>query len=76
MAKNRRFKNVYQITLSGRCTNGFTAKIIDDLMIAFVTNLPRVWPNVSMAFKVVETTGDFDAINHKYKESEATDDEN
>lgn len=76
MAKNRSFKNVYQIELSGRCTNGFTAKLIDDLIMAFVVNLPRLWPNVSMMFKVIETNGDFDAKNHKYKESEKSDDEN
>lgn len=69
MAKNRSFKNVYQITLTGRCTNGFTAKLIDDLMIAFVTALTQIWPKVGMAFKVTETSGDFDAINHKYKEN-------
>ncbi len=75
MAKNRSFKNVYQITLTGRCTNGFTAKLIDDLMIAFVTALTQTWPKVGMAFKVTETSGDFDAINHKYKESEEKSDD-
>jgi len=63
MAKNKSFKNTYQITVSGTCTNGFTAKLIHRMMIMWARALQITYDKQTIELEVIETKGDFDAKN-------------
>lgn len=67
MAKNAAYKNVYRITVTGRTTNGFTAKIIDVFIRNVVMSIGINWKQSSAEIEVEETVGDYDAANQKYK---------
>lgn len=68
MGKNRKFKNVYQITIEGVTTNGFQAKLCDDFLNAFVQAIGINSQQTSVKSEVIETVGDFDAIKKEVKE--------
>ncbi len=61
MAKNRKFKNVYQITVSGITTNGFVSELIHKFIKTFATSIGVGYQQVKVEFDVVETSGDYDA---------------
>ncbi len=67
MAKNASYKNVYQITVTGRTTNGFTAKIIDQFIRSVVMSIGLNWKQSNAKVEVIETVGDYDASSQKYK---------
>lgn len=62
MAKNSSFKNVYQVTVSGRCTNGFMAKVIDKLLLNLIDGLSRSNVQTNITMEVVSTKGDYNAL--------------
>lgn len=68
MGKNRKYENVYQITVSGTTTNGFTAELRHKLIKGFVEALN--YPGITQltSFKVIKTEGDFNAITGETKE--------
>ena len=65
MAKNRKFKNVYQITVEGVTTNGFQAKLCDDMLKAFAQAIGINSQQTKVKLDVIETVGDYDAIKKK-----------
>lgn len=67
MAKNAAYKNVYRITVTGRTTNGFTAKVIDGLLKMIAVAITAEYVQSESKIEVIETAGDYDAINEKYK---------
>lgn len=62
MGKNRTFQNSYKIVVSGKCTNGFMAKIMDRTLKAFVKALIYSYPNQDISLEVLETKGDYSAL--------------
>jgi len=68
MAKNAKNKNVYQITISGRTTNGFTAKVLDNIVKVIAATLVANLAQSKLKLEVIQTIGDYDAINGKYRE--------
>lgn len=68
MAKNRKFKNVYQITIEGTTTNGFQAKLCDDMLKAFTQAIGINSQQTNVDIKVLETKGDFDAVTKELNE--------
>ena len=68
MAKNRKYENVYQVTLSGNCTNGFLAKVRHGLLTGFVRALAYERPGHIASIEVLSTKGDFDALTEEVKE--------
>jgi len=69
VAKNASYKNVYKITISGRNTNGFTAKIIDKFIRTVVMSVEHSWKQSKAAIEVMETKGDYNAEKQEYKEN-------
>lgn len=67
MAKNASYKNVYKITICGRTTNGFTAKILDQIIKTVALAITADQAQSKSEIEVIETSGDYDAINGKYK---------
>lgn len=67
MAKNAAYKNVYRITVTGRTTNGFTAKVIDGFLKMLAVAITAEYAQSESKIEVIETTGDYDAINEKYR---------
>lgn len=68
MGKNRTYKNVYEVTISGKTTNGFTAKVLDTILRTIVVGLGYNYSQTEVDIECVETKGDYDAIAQKYKE--------
>lgn len=68
MAKNRRFENVYQVTISGRCTNGFMAKVMHRVFTTMVEGLDMGYVQTNVTHKVMKTEGDFNAITGETNE--------
>lgn len=68
MGRNRTFKNVYEITIEGKTTNGFQAKIFDDLLRAIVIGLGVNSQQCEVSVEVKETKGDYDAKKRQHKE--------
>lgn len=68
MGKNRTYKNVYEVTLTGKTTNGFTAKVLDTILRTVVVALGSNYAQTQVDIECVETKGDYDAIAQKYKE--------
>lgn len=60
MGKNRKFKNVYKVTVEGTTTNGFSANVFDTIISA----LPHghTLSQVTVSVDVESTEGDFNAI--------------
>lgn len=69
MGKNRSYKNVYEVTISGKTTNGFTAKILDNIIRTVVIALGHQSAQSQIDIECVETKGDYDAIAREYKEN-------
>lgn len=69
MGKNRSYKNVYEVTISGKTTNGFTAKILDNIIRTVVIALGYQSAQSQIDIECVETKGDYDAIAREYKEN-------
>lgn len=69
MSKNRSYKNIYEVTISGKTTNGFTAKVMDDIIRTVVIALGSNAAQSTVDIECVETKGDYDAISMKYKEN-------
>lgn len=63
MTKNRKFKNVYVVTVEGTCTNGFNAKIFDTMIKQYALAMNYQQQQVNVSLEVKSTSGDFDAIN-------------
>lgn len=64
MAKNRKYENVYQITLTGSATNGFTPKCKHDIIKATIQAMQATWPG-DVLLEVIKTKGDFNAITEE-----------
>lgn len=70
MGKNRRYRNVYQITVSGTTTNGTGAKLSDNFIKTVVRALATNWNyKVEVDIKVLETKGDYDAEKGELREN-------
>ena len=69
MGKNRTFKNVYKITVFGKNTNGFSAKVLDKLILRLVIAIDNCYEQTNAHIECVETNGDYDAIAREYKEN-------
>lgn len=68
MGKNRTYENVYQIKVSGKCTNGFTATVIHKMIMGIVEALQYANQAHNISVEVVSTKGDFNAITGETKE--------
>lgn len=68
MGKNRNYSNEYKITVSGKTTNGFTAKVMHKLLVSMVAGLANSTAQTDVTLEVLSTTGDFDAVKGEYKE--------
>lgn len=61
MGKNRNFKNVYRVTISGKTTNGFMAKVLDNVFNIMIQGLSMTYSQNDTKVEVIETKGDFNA---------------
>jgi hypothetical protein len=68
MAKNRKYENVYQIKVSGNCTNGFTSMLIHKLLMSVVEAVQYSYKAHDISIEVVSTKGDFNAVTGETKE--------
>ena len=68
MAKNKSFENVYQVTISGRCTNGFMAKVMHKVFTNLIEGLGYGYAQTNVSYKVLKTEGDFDVITGETNE--------
>jgi hypothetical protein len=68
MARNRKFKNVYVITVQGKTTNGFIAKVVDGVLKELIKAIGVGYQQVSTNVKVLESYGDFDAETGELRE--------
>lgn len=68
MAKNRKYRNVYNIRVvsEGTCTNGFTAKVKDSTVKGIVEALRYNIGDTTLTIE--ETKGDFNAVTGEVKE--------
>lgn len=68
MAKNRAYKNVYQITFSGNATNGFTPKHKQEVLITMLEAIRMQWPG-DVDLEIIATKGDFNAFTGEVQDA-------
>lgn len=68
MAKNRKFENVYQVTVTGRCTNGFLARVLHRVLTSILEGITHSYAQANVSYKVIKTEGDFNAITGETNE--------
>lgn len=61
MAKYRKFKNVYVISIEGRTSNGFMASLIDEVIKSTVTSIVMAYYKLDVQLTVKETIGEYNA---------------
>ena len=59
---------MYQITVTGRCTNGFTAKLIDSFIKNAMKAIGYQYASTEVVCEVRGSRGDFDAFKEVVNE--------
>lgn len=68
MAKNRKFKTQYLVTIEGTTSNGFQAKLFDDILRSLSAAIGINSQQTAVDIKVLENTGDYDVEKRQTRE--------